>query len=293
MLNNIPDHAQFEADKRAVYKHPLFSLLAFLLEKCENATQGNIQLQSEGRDNNNDGKNVKNEFYTSSEDINEFVSLLQKEKRPLLTNNMELDNLMIKALQVLRIHILELEKVQELCRDFCNRYIACLRGKMQSENLLRSNFLNGECSDTNTLIESDDIDNLQNRNSDIYEYPLLNKPDFNAMNPQSSELDDCENHTKRVITNINLKSVLPLCEHFSDNSTEDSLDGIDAELGNEEFTLINNSSGCYKNKRCILPKQATVVMKTWLFQHIMHPYPTEEEKKQLSAQTNLTVLQVV
>lgn len=90
---------------------------------------------------------------------------------------------MIKALQVLRIHLLELEKVsssarlretrrtrrefhhmqchftrtrqrrpsncliydiglqvQELCRDFCTRYIACLRGKMQSENLLRSDY---------------------------------------------------------------------------------------------------------------------------------------------------------
>ena len=45
---------------------------------------------------------------------------------------------MIKAIQVLRIHLLELEKVQELCKDFCNRYITCLKGKMQSENLLRS-----------------------------------------------------------------------------------------------------------------------------------------------------------
>ena len=45
---------------------------------------------------------------------------------------------MLKALQVLRIHLLELEKVQELCRDFCRRYIACLRGKLHSENLLRT-----------------------------------------------------------------------------------------------------------------------------------------------------------
>lgn len=65
---------------------------------------------------------------------------------------------MIKALQVLRIHILELEKVQELCRDFCNRYIACLRGKMQSENLLRSNYLHEiDCVDTNNLIEGDNV----------------------------------------------------------------------------------------------------------------------------------------
>lgn len=52
---------------------------------------------------------------------------------------------MIKAIQVLRIHLLELEKVQELCKDFCNRYITCLKGKMQSENLLRSDYPQGKC----------------------------------------------------------------------------------------------------------------------------------------------------
>lgn len=86
-----------------------------------------------------------------------FVQLLEKEKRPLLTNNSELDGLMIKALQVLRIHLLELEKVQELCRDFCTRYIACLRGKMQSENLLRSDYAlehNNNLSNSNSPINS-------------------------------------------------------------------------------------------------------------------------------------------
>lgn len=78
-----------------------------------------------------------------------FVQLIEKEKRPLLTNNAELDGLMIKALQVLRIHLLELEKVQELCRDFCTRYIACLRGKMQSENLLRSDYAMEHISNSN------------------------------------------------------------------------------------------------------------------------------------------------
>ncbi len=39
---------------------------------------------------------------------------------------------MIGVIQVLRIHLLELEKVQELCKDFCNRYINCLKGKRES-----------------------------------------------------------------------------------------------------------------------------------------------------------------
>ena len=47
---------------------------------------------------------------------------------------------MVKAIQVLRVHLLELEKVQDLCRDFCSRYITCLKGKLHSENLLRPDY---------------------------------------------------------------------------------------------------------------------------------------------------------
>ena len=79
----------------------------------------------------------------------------QKDKKAFFSGNKEVDDLMIISIQVLRIHLLELEKVQELCKDFCNRYITCLKvsqacisslefslfstqGKMQSENLLRT-----------------------------------------------------------------------------------------------------------------------------------------------------------
>uniref|UniRef100_A0A182PH99 Meis_PKNOX_N domain-containing protein n=1 Tax=Anopheles epiroticus TaxID=199890 RepID=A0A182PH99_9DIPT len=155
------DQAQFEADKRAVYKHPLFSLLALLLEKCEQATQGYIPSSSSASSPNGSSNNGPSDGDSFSRDIQAFVQLLEKEKRPLLTNNSELDGLMIKALQVLRIHLLELEKVQELCRDFCTRYIACLRSKMQSENLLRSDYAlehNNNLSNSNSPINSPEQD---------------------------------------------------------------------------------------------------------------------------------------
>lgn len=47
-----------------------------------------------------------------------------------------------------------------------------------------------------------------------------------------------------------------------------------------------------KQKRGVLPKHATSVMRSWLFQHLVHPYPTEDEKRHIAAQTNLTLLQV-
>jgi len=124
--------AQFEADKRQIYKHPLFPLLALLFEKCELATQSAECPSSEGF-------NV---------DIQAFVQHQQQDKRPLLSDSEEANELMIRAIQVLRIHLLELEKVQELCKDFCNRYITCLKGKMQSENLLRSDYGGYESDDS-------------------------------------------------------------------------------------------------------------------------------------------------
>lgn len=47
-----------------------------------------------------------------------------------------------------------------------------------------------------------------------------------------------------------------------------------------------------RQKRGILPKQATSIMRSWLFQHLVHPYPTEDEKRHIATQTNLTLLQV-
>lgn len=148
--NNIQqtDQAIFEADKRAVYKHPLFPLLALLFERCEQATQSAAISNSE----------------SFNMDIQAFVQHQERDRKPFLINDTEIDGLMIKAIQVLRIHLLELEKVQELCKDFCSRYITCLKIKMQSENLLRSDYTSG-------YIENNSSGNSSNSNS-----PLCHSP---------------------------------------------------------------------------------------------------------------------
>jgi len=47
-----------------------------------------------------------------------------------------------------------------------------------------------------------------------------------------------------------------------------------------------------KKRRGNLPKTATNLLKGWLFHHIFHPYPTEEEKGILSVQTGLSLNQI-
>ncbi|KAL0819395.1 hypothetical protein ABMA28_007509 [Loxostege sticticalis] len=91
-------------DKDAIYGHPLFPLLALIFEKCELAT-------CTPRDPGVAGGDV-----CSSESFNEDIAVFSKQ--------------MVQAIQVLRFHLLELEKVHELCDNFCHRYISCLKGKM-------------------------------------------------------------------------------------------------------------------------------------------------------------------
>ncbi|XP_052898390.1 homeobox protein PKNOX1-like isoform X2 [Anopheles moucheti] len=411
------DQAQFEADKRAVYKHPLFSLLALLLEKCEQATQGYIPSSSSASSPNGSSNNGTSDGDSFSRDIQAFVQLLEKEKRPLLTNNSELDGLMIKALQVLRIHLLELEKVQELCRDFCTRYIACLRSKMQSENLLRSDYAlehNNNLSNSNSPINSPEQDlsgsaqgYYQNtdylQGSDTSEYSNMQGkggllscsspcgPGIQTSNPQHSlphpalqqqqQDQHSLHHHQQVQTSSAIQS--PNSAIILENSTLEDLShtgnslplgggagmpglaglsslhdgttgtllptdltaaataaavafqqqqfhlpihpntdtmplstvrcppaialtspldiyagqlspcGSSDELDSELDSLGDgDSSSSKRQKRGILPKHATSVMRAWLFQHLVHPYPTEDEKRAIAAQTNLTLLQV-
>uniref|UniRef100_A0A182VKT5 Homeobox domain-containing protein n=1 Tax=Anopheles merus TaxID=30066 RepID=A0A182VKT5_ANOME len=424
------DQAQFEADKRAVYKHPLFSLLALLLEKCEQATQGYIPSSSSASSPNGSSNHGPSDGDSFSRDIQAFVQLLEKEKRPLLTNNSELDGLMIKALQVLRIHLLELEKVQELCRDFCTRYIACLRSKMQSENLLRSDYAlehNNNLSNSNSPINSPEQDlsgsaqgyyqsadylqgsdtseysNMQGKSvassydlepppscklrstmlqakgsalsggpvTPLLPHPVLQQPAQQSLHHphqqvppaaidspnsatvlESSVLPQDMSHSPSALavgmpglaglpplhdgpgagamfpTDLTAAAAAaamafqqqqqyhlplhpsagpmslgtavggcppavaltsPLDMYAGQLSPCGSSDELDSELDSPGD---GDSGSGKRHKRGILPKHATSVMRAWLFQHLVHPYPTEDEKRAIAAQTNLTLLQV-
>ncbi|XP_055678513.1 homeobox protein homothorax isoform X2 [Lutzomyia longipalpis] len=108
-------------DKDAIYGHPLFPLLALIFEKCELAT-------CTPRD-----PGVQSGDVCSSESFNEDITIFSKQirsEKPYYIADPEVDSLMVQAIQVLRFHLLELEKVHELCDNFCHRYISCLKGKM-------------------------------------------------------------------------------------------------------------------------------------------------------------------
>jgi len=57
-------------------------------------------------------------------------------------------------------------------------------------------------------------------------------------------------------------------------------------LSLQENTLLRSK------RRGNLPRHSTNVLKSWLFSHFLHPYPSESEKKDLCTETGLTLTQV-
>lgn len=269
-----------DADKASIYRHPLFPLLALLFEKCEQSTMSSDCITSASFD----------------VDIENFVRNQEKEGKPFFSEDPELDNLMVKAIQVLRIHLLELEKVSDLCKDFCSRYIACLKTKMNSETLLSGEPVSpyspipGQAqtfSPTKTQTATSLSGTISPQGQIVVPASALQQGNVTvtAVNPTQMVAGGTVYQPVTVVTpqgQVVTQALSPGTIHVQNNQ-------LQLQFHQDLFNHDDNST---KNKRGVLPKHATNVMRSWLFQHIGHPYPTEDEKKQIATQTNLTLLQV-
>ncbi|XP_054894785.1 homeobox protein Meis2a isoform X2 [Poeciliopsis prolifica] len=247
-------------DKDQIYGHPLFPLLALVFEKCELATCTPREPGVAGGD------------VCSSDSFNEDIAVFAKQVRaekPLFSSNPELDNLMIQAIQVLRFHLLELEKVHELCDNFCHRYISCLKGKMPIDLVI----------DERDGSSKSDHEELSGSSTNLADH-----------NPASWR--DHDDATSTHSAGTPGPSSGGHASQSGDNSSEqDGLDNSVASPGTGDDDDPDKDKKRQK-KRGIFPKVATNIMRAWLFQHLTHPYPSEEQKKQLAQDTGLTILQV-
>ncbi|VDP82540.1 unnamed protein product [Echinostoma caproni] len=78
----------------------------------------------------NEQQNTEKKYRLGREQQIQTGPEMNSSNRPMFTADQELNLLIIQAIHVLRFHLLEIEKVHELCDSFCARYIACLKGKM-------------------------------------------------------------------------------------------------------------------------------------------------------------------
>jgi len=333
MSGQVPD--VHKRDKDAIYGHPLFPLLALIFEKCELAT-------CTPRDPSVAGGDV-----CSSESFNEDIAVFSKQiraEKPYYVADPEVDSLMVQAIQVLRFHLLELEKVHELCDNFCHRYISCLKGKMPIDLVIDER----ETGPSGTKAEGlpgDSNNNANRSNADSASHTdgastpeVMNiwrhgAPDdtssagpgavggYNGLSsikmeqdgmppissmkrPPSSSLsgyglgnDEARSPSSGGGT-PGLLSHQPGSHISGDNISEADFagDASNASVGSGDGTdgCDDDDPTSKKNakKRGIFPKVATNILRAWLFQHLTHPYPSEDQKKQLAQDTGLTILQV-
>ncbi|CAH0552237.1 unnamed protein product [Brassicogethes aeneus] len=313
----VPDVGK--RDKDAIYGHPLFPLLALIFEKCELATCTPREPGVAGGD------------VCSSESFNEDIAVFSKQirqEKPYYIADPEVDSLMVQAIQVLRFHLLELEKVHELCDNFCHRYISCLKGKMPIDLVIderdggkppeltgSTNGDGGTRSNADSTSHTDGASTPDVRppssslsyggpvNDDVRSPgtpgPLSQPPasqqsldasDPDAMGKWCPRREWSSPPDPRATTDAARRGVL-----YSSVFLGSPGDASNASIGSGEGTgEEDDDTNGKKNqkKRGIFPKVATNILRAWLFQHLTHPYPSEDQKKQLAQDTGLTILQV-
>uniref|UniRef100_A0A673YGZ6 PBX/knotted 1 homeobox 1 n=2 Tax=Salmo trutta TaxID=8032 RepID=A0A673YGZ6_SALTR len=266
-----------DVDKASIYRHPLFPLLALLFEKCEQSTQGSDCVTSASFD----------------VDIENFVRSQEKEGKAFFSEDPDLDNLMVKAIQVLRIHLLELEKVSDLCKDFCSRYISCLKTKMNSETLLSgepgSPYSSGQGFSPTKIQTSSSFTGTLSPQGIVVPASALQQGNVTVTTVNPTQVI-AGGTVYQPVTVVNSQGQV-VSQSISPQTIRIQNTQLQLQL-NQDLSFFNHDDSSPKNKRGVLPKQATNVMRSWLFQHIGHPYPTEDEKKQIATQTNLSLLQV-
>ena len=168
--------------------------------------------------------------------------------------------------------MLELEKVNELCNDFCTRYISCLKGKLNSENIMKTLEITTTppgSPNHNTTATTTTTGPPVVTPASTTEPKQLHRGEGGLLNTDTNGVEDENDATE--------------CKDIME-----AVKGVPVAELTSGFLSKKKQMG----KRGVLPKQATNVMKQWLFQHLIHPYPSEEEKKQLAEETNLSNLQV-
>ncbi|KAL5104541.1 Homeobox protein PKNOX2 [Taenia crassiceps] len=353
-MNNLlvqSANQSLDVQKRMIKEHPLYPLLAVLFRQCEagtvrpcsppaldlfneelrvfidRTTTSLITSQSRQRSQSPHPSpsafSLTHHLPTNSSEIVDDSKDRNDETNGDVPLNLfmadpELNELIFLAVKVLRIHLQELHKVNELSKDFCSRYITSLKTKFQSD-LLR--FQDSEpsspagsggaspfapASSYSTRFASGPGEYSRYNLGGILVYNGTNDSggrggggdggggEGDAYTPGAAFTDAvCSEGSETGAYSTNYMNDLKMNGSAAFVSPGGGANG--AYFPNRVIGPLNGLDGggnTSRTKRGVLPKRATQVMKQWLFQHLVHPYPTEDEKRQIASQTNLTLLQV-
>ncbi|KAI1692711.1 homeobox KN domain-containing protein [Ditylenchus destructor] len=228
-------------------------------------------------------------------------------EKPFYIPNPELDTLMLNAIQVLRYHLLELEKVHELCDNFCDRYVKSLKSKMPMDLVA-----DDRAPSAHSIQPPETGGHMQQHQQGPSSSMNLESGKISPGDRSSGEMAhpgmQSQSHESMHYAPYEPQSVL-LAERSS-SMTEDENGGRDSALLSSLSNDLHNGGRKIKTNgqnqpkdngslphgkqkvRKGLSKEAITKFKSWLFHNLQHPYPSEEQKKQLASETGLTNIQV-
>lgn len=197
----------------------------------------------------------------------------------------DVDFLMIQSIQVFRIHLMELEKVNELCKDFCQKYISCLKGKLQNEQILTTSF--PESSLPDLVQQSTPITTIQSApilNSNLQRnfVPAQHQQDVNKLAMAAAAAQNLFQMNSMPLNGLQ-NQIFPFnnINHFAlamaQQQQQQQQQGLMSLPMNPQFFMNTEQK---RVKRGVLPKQATEALRGWLFSHIVHPYRSNFSNQQ-------------
>uniref|UniRef100_A0A8C2F4I1 Meis homeobox 2a n=1 Tax=Cyprinus carpio TaxID=7962 RepID=A0A8C2F4I1_CYPCA len=191
----------------------------------------------------------------SSDSFNEDIAVFAKQVRaekPLFSSNPELDNLLFFSLL----------KVHELCDNFCHRYISCLKGKMPIDLVIDER-------DGNSKSDHEDISGSSTNLADHNPASWRDHDDATSTHSAGTPGPSSGGHASQS----------------GDNSSEQ---GESCDIPVVRPDTERDRDRERETKKRLGQRMRTGQRETGQ----KHPYPSEEQKKQLAQDTGLTILQV-
>ena len=293
--------------------HPLYPLLQILIDKT--VAYRSILTTS-------DPEKLLG-FLSQQESPNNFIYEIQdlvkrneQEYTPLFTEDKEINTIVLFSIKILYVYFLDLHKCCSLSHTFVQNYSDVLiRNRQRTDSALVHSALkevNGKTNSITSHLTPEALHKIPNNNliKELVERPdpklFRNKNDiiFESITKSNDRIQFAEEGIYFRKTNEIPKYPIkaddsnfpkpPMILPPDPQARNWSFSTADKHFASTTPPSVPNGAPTTPRftKRSNLPRPAVDILKSWLFQHLVHPYPTEEEKRLLAQQTNLNLTQV-
>ena len=306
---NIPDFmpSDYGLKKLSTYldktrNHPLYPLLQSLIDKT--VTYRSILTTSDPDKLFNFLSQQESPTHFAYE-IQEFVKKSEQEYSPLFTEDKEINTIVLFSIKILYVYLLDLHKCCTLSYTFVHNYSDVLiQNRQRIDVSSKTTDVDDRTNSVNSDLTPDGLHKAQ-------QYDCSDKNDFKQPRIKSNIVFETNPNRirfqeKGIYTpEYQMKPNEPLFQKKTIELVPDP-QARNWQFASPDKTYIATppqvSNGTHPThpthptprftKRSNLPRPAVDILKSWLFQHLVHPYPTEEEKRLLAQQTNLNLTQV-